>query len=1164
MKKILLLLLLNSACLFAQGPEQATQNTELQTVIPPSPSVASLMNFEEVPVDYYTGQPDINIPLFNKSIGKGLNLAIALRYSTMGVRVNERSSWVGTSWGLETGGVISRTVRGLPDDNKKGIEGNIINSGVLHLPDYWNFEDNTIVNGYDRANFLWNAGGTRTDKYDTELDLYQYSFLGETGRFVIVKEGNILVPKLISVNSKIKIELEYDTTSYQVEKFLVTDARGNRYSFDIKENAITTVVSGNTYFGVSGGSGLSQNIIKSVNAWHLSRIETSNLKELASFEYTNHNHQYLASKSIKNRDIIDPPSNWNEMLTSSYNPYSIPPKSEHSQVWIESNSKKIAKISFRDGTSIDFSLKTETHPETNGAVLELVSIKNSSGQENKSYKLNYQTTSKSFQGGVDEKRLWLKTVEEIAANKTNQYILEYNDKENLNFFDKGSDNWGYNIGPEVLLGCGLSKPDKNAIQKGLIKNITYPTGGVKEFVFENNTISYRVGGNPLLIGSPIVGVYPLSDDEYREMNPDNWESEYLSMNFDSQTDNANQGSLTKYSFTITQTHEVKYKKISTNVSFSTDPEPIDDLLENTAIKITKDANTFATILLSDDEASFTLSPGTYDVRLHSFSTTARILADLCIGYKTYNTNISRFVYGGGVRIKETLFNENPDAVNPAIKTTYLYEELGTMGSPSLNFSYGAIDGNLLGITRKYEKNEERWLFGYVDGIPCGSPGSFTTYTLRFLVNTKELNSELTKGNYVGYKKVRVLKENNGYSTFTYTSPQDYFNDIAVFTYPYIPAKNIDYKRGLLLHQENYNQSDELLKKTSNTYTFEEKFISNNYSGVYAVDSKWKQFYEFYDSYRNGHADHPLLCGVYQHDYLLGLYPNGTGAFHFMIKDDINSGWAKLNETNTKEYYYNSGIPSEVSSRATYEYDDINFQVNKQDMFYNEGGVETHVESKSFYPTSSSSYPGSANSSSLTGLNNINEVIGTETYKNGKRISSTRNMYKEFSPGLVLPEIVQSSKGEVTPPAGGGLYDPLSNLEDRLTYHRYDEYGNPLEVSKKDGTRISYIWGYSHTKPIAKIEGASYAEIATALGISETQLLAYNELNLIQINGLRNSLSIAMTSTYVYKLLVGMTSSTDPRGYTTTYEYDEFNRLKHVKDTNGNILSKNQYQYRTQN
>jgi YD repeat-containing protein len=46
-------------------------------------------------------------------------------------------------------------------------------------------------------------------------------------------------------------------------------------------------------------------------------------------------------------------------------------------------------------------------------------------------------------------------------------------------------------------------------------------------------------------------------------------------------------------------------------------------------------------------------------------------------------------------------------------------------------------------------------------------------------------------------------------------------------------------------------------------------------------------------------------------------------------------------------------------------------------------------------------------------------------------------------------------------------------------------------------------------------------------------------------------------------LIGVTSSTDPRGQTVYYEYDAFNRLEKVKDQDGRILTKNEYHYKNQ-
>ncbi|SFF57514.1 hypothetical protein [Thermoflexibacter ruber] len=56
---------------------------------------------------------------------------------------------------------------------------------------------------------------------------------------------------------------------------------------------------------------------------------------------------------------------------------------------------------------------------------------------------------------------------------------------------------------------------------------------------------------------------------------------------------------------------------------------------------------------------------------------------------------------------------------------------------------------------------------------------------------------------------------------------------------------------------------------------------------------------------------------------------------------------------------------------------------------------------------------------------------------------------------------------------------------------------------------------------------------------------------------------AMMTTYTYEPLVGVLSITDPNNTSAYYVYDEFQRLKMVKDQDGNILQKTQYHYKGQ-
>jgi YD repeat-containing protein len=69
------------------------------------------------------------------------------------------------------------------------------------------------------------------------------------------------------------------------------------------------------------------------------------------------------------------------------------------------------------------------------------------------------------------------------------------------------------------------------------------------------------------------------------------------------------------------------------------------------------------------------------------------------------------------------------------------------------------------------------------------------------------------------------------------------------------------------------------------------------------------------------------------------------------------------------------------------------------------------------------------------------------------------------------------------------------------------------------------------------------------------------LNDAYIYLLRLNLPYAQITTYTYTLLVGMTSQTDPKGMTTFYEYDNYQRLKSIKDQSGNIIKGLDYHYK---
>ena len=63
------------------------------------------------------------------------------------------------------------------------------------------------------------------------------------------------------------------------------------------------------------------------------------------------------------------------------------------------------------------------------------------------------------------------------------------------------------------------------------------------------------------------------------------------------------------------------------------------------------------------------------------------------------------------------------------------------------------------------------------------------------------------------------------------------------------------------------------------------------------------------------------------------------------------------------------------------------------------------------------------------------------------------------------------------------------------------------------------------------------------------------------NTLRSNHPEWMITSYTYDYDTGITSQTDPNGYTTYYEYDQMLRLSKIKDMTGVVLKSHEYHYK---
>src|SRR5690349_14175974 len=81
----------------------------------PSPNAASLGLYGEVPVSLHNGVANISIPMYEIKEGP-IKMPVSLTYHASGVRPDVHPGWVGNGWALNCGGMITRVVKGTPDE----------------------------------------------------------------------------------------------------------------------------------------------------------------------------------------------------------------------------------------------------------------------------------------------------------------------------------------------------------------------------------------------------------------------------------------------------------------------------------------------------------------------------------------------------------------------------------------------------------------------------------------------------------------------------------------------------------------------------------------------------------------------------------------------------------------------------------------------------------------------------------------------------------------------------------------------------------------------------------------------------------------------------------------------------------------------------------------
>jgi YD repeat-containing protein len=303
--------------------------------------------------------------------------------------------------------------------------------------------------------------------------------------------------------------------------------------------------------------------------------------------------------------------------------------------------------------------------------------------------------------------------------------------------------------------------------------------------------------------------------------------------------------------------------------------------------------------------------------------------------------------------------------------------------------------------------------------------------------------------------------------------------------------------------------------------------------------------------------------------------------HYHYFDIIAESGIKKVTKNTVTDYFADG--SQLTETIEYKYDNSHNLITKETRRTSDGST---LINETTYPFNYNSFPDYQSRPNVYPLmvskNMYNFPVETVTKLNGQVTGASINTYAtgdgvNTQGGESL--IYLSSKYILNIDKPVSDYKPLSKgnsttlqtLDARCTQeeqYRYYSNGNIREIiNSRNGTTTTVLWGYNRQYPVAVIENAEYNHItahineATINDIANRNQPTTNDLN--TLNNLRSRFPDSHVTTNTYKPLAGITSTTDPRGITTYYQYDNSGRLSEtyiIEDGIKKYINKYKYNY----
>ncbi|WP_299556791.1 RHS repeat domain-containing protein [Seonamhaeicola sp.] len=933
---------------------------------------------------------------------------------------------------------------------------------------------------------------------DLEPDIFMYSFNGQSGKFFFKEDKSIVMME----NTGIKIE--YDTTSTPgngIRQWIITDEQGNKYYFGKNKAGTTNYYIPNIYQYQSMNNPSTSDGISSYS-WFLT--EAYDMNEVNKLTYT-----YVSS---------------GDMFTTFSGGFMILYKlafecggfhiiPDEAVVNTSAGEYLISRIEDNKGNYLQINSSGDREDGYSRKVNSIY-VYNPDNSLKKRIVFNYDYFN-DWSSDPFVKRLKLKDFATLGASGNDSLVYRFHYDESHNMPSRLSskvDFWGFYNGqanlsfyPNVVFKTGSGFVIRRTNGSNRNAYASYAKANIL------TRITYPTGGYREF---EYEGNTALTRFNINEYHPD---PAYTQNQYFTETNFSHappQVPSLKRTFTVNSTDGgAAFKYWLNDIGFS---------CNDYRVKIFKTPNPGDLFggfevhsFLNQPQGEYSLVNGYYRLEVYkdefctlgsidcSWDECTQSTTTIATPYGTYNAN-NRNV--GGVRVKEI---RDYDPVSGKInKTAYRYKLYSTDSTYTSGLLISQV--KIVSLQHPSEVECRYYQLSPSSSYPLASEG----------------------GSYVVYPEVRTIENGNGWIDHFYS----YAEDILPTTFPYVPPIDNSSFRGRLRAENIYDNHGNLLKKTTHSYV-----------GL------------------------PTNISIQQSQQGLKVKPYWFRAFHTPSWYEYDYGQGILPILGACNSYGIRGYPYALSQTIDSTFDQAGVHVQKTNYTYDHSykdrlflkQVKTRVNNAD--KEMDYKYPFDPTLDFTFGLSGAEQTIKGDLLD--RHYIQPLEVLNTLKPDGGSAKITGGQKYSLAYDASNLFlskarsYTSLTDYTE-LNFSEYDDKGNLQEKYKTDDVKEVYLWGYNGNYPVAKVVGSNYTTVNGWITQSILDNPANDEALRNHLNIIRTNLSgtDAQVTTYTYQPGVGISSITDPKGYTSYYEYDVFGRLLHIKDADGNVLKAYEYNY----